>query len=159
MIDIIKKFFNGGVHADHPEAKADIEHNLHVATCALFLEIGSIDETFTQEEMDTILSILKEKYGLSGENADALIKEADKRIAESVDDWRFADLINKNYSNEEKIAIVENLWRIVFVDGKMDKYEHYLMNKLGNLLRLSHSQLMDAKMKVLHPQNLEARSS
>jgi uncharacterized tellurite resistance protein B-like protein len=38
---------------------------------------------------------------------------------------------------------------MVFVDGKMDEYEHYLMNKLKNLLRLSHEQLIDAKLKVM----------
>jgi uncharacterized tellurite resistance protein B-like protein len=39
---------------------------------------------------------------------------------------------------------------MVYVDGKMDAYEHYLMNKLKNLLRLSHDQLIGAKLKVLH---------
>ena len=103
------------------------------------------------EEMDTLLSILKERYGLFQEHADALIQEADRELEESVDYWQFTHLINENYSIEEKIEIVEILWRIVFVDGKMDRYEHYLMNKVGNLLRLTHTQLMDAKMRVLHP--------
>jgi uncharacterized tellurite resistance protein B-like protein len=50
------------------------------------------------------------------------------------------------------MAIVETLWRVVFVDGKMDQHENYLMHKFSNLLRLSHKQLIDAKLKVLHPQ-------
>ena len=81
---------------------------------------------------------------------DALIVEAEKELEESVDLWQFARLINENYSNEEKIEIIETLWRIVYVDGKMDQYEHYLMNMLKKLLRLSHDQLIDAKLKVLH---------
>jgi hypothetical protein len=32
----------------------------------------------------------------------------------------------------------------------MDEYEHYLMNKLKNLLRLSQDQLIGAKLKVLN---------
>ena len=153
MIDIIKRFFANDRETDVPAVESDDKHNLQVAVCALFLEIGRIDETFTPEEMDTLLSILRERYGLSRENADALIQEADRELENSVDYWQFANLINKNYSIEEKIEIVETLWRIVFVDGKMDRYEHYLMNKLGNLLRLTHTQLMDAKLKVLHPNN------
>ena len=151
MIDIIKRFFSGGEEADGAGTASGGGHNLQVAVCALFLEIGRIDETFTREELDTLLSILKERYGLDPEDADALIEEADRALESSVDYWQFADLINKNYAIGEKIEIVETLWRIVFVDGKMDRYEHYLMNKLGNLLRLTHAQLMDAKMKVLHP--------
>jgi len=150
MIGIIKRLFTNGREADGPMAEGRGKHNLQVAVCALFLEISRIDKTFTREEMDTLLSILREKYGLTRKDADMLIQEADRELENSVDYWQFADLINNNYSTEEKIGVVETLWQIVFVDGKMDRYEHYLMNKLGNLLRLSHSQLIDAKLKVLH---------
>jgi len=126
------------------------EHDLRVATCALLVEIGRIDETFTREELETVLSILEDKYGLSKEHADALIAEAEAELDKSLDLWQFAKLINENYTNEEKIEIVEILWQVVYVDGKMDQYEHYLMNKLKNLLRLDHKQLIDAKLKVLH---------
>jgi len=150
MLDIVKRFFGKAAGSESGAAEQNTTHDLRVATCALLVEMARIDQTFTEAEMETILSILKEKYGLSGEHADALIAEADKELDESVDLWQFARLINENYSNDEKIEIVETLWRIVYVDGKMDQYEHYLMNKLKNLLRISHSQLIDAKLKVKH---------
>ena len=148
MIDMVKRFFSKTKSNNSGTGKQNREHDLCVATCALFVEMARIDGTFTQAELDTILSILKEKYGLSGEHADVLIQEADKERDQSVDLWQFARLINENYSTDEKIEIVETLWKIVYVDGKMDQYEHYLMNKLKNLLRLSHNQLIDAKLKV-----------
>ncbi len=150
MLDVVKRFFSKVTEDESKTIEDQRRHDTCVAACALFVEMASIDETFTQAEMDTILSILKEKYGLSREHADALIAEADKARDESVDLWQFARRINENYSNEEKIEIIETLWRIVYVDGKMDKYEHYLMHKLATLLRLSHEQLIDAKLKVLH---------
>jgi uncharacterized tellurite resistance protein B-like protein len=150
MIDIVKRFFGKTNAEDAKGAKHRPEHDLRVATCALFVEMARIDETFTPEEMDNIFTILEEKYGLSMENADALVAEADKELAESVDLWRFARLINENFTIDEKIEIIEILWQMVFVDGKMDRYEHYLMNKLKNLLRLSHDQLIEAKLRVLH---------
>jgi len=150
MLDIVKRFFAKATADNSVAANQNTGHDLRVATCALFVEMARIDGTFTEAEMETIFSILKEKYGLSQEHADALIEEADKELDESVDLWQFARLINENYSNDEKIEIVETLWRIVYVDGKMDQYEHYLMNKLKNLLRLSHDQLIDAKLKVKH---------
>jgi len=150
MLDVVKRFFSKVTEDDSKVIDEQRKHDTRVATCALLVEMARIDETFTQAEMDAILSILKEKYGLSREHADALIAEADKALDESVDLWQFAKRINEYYSNEEKIEIIETLWRIVYVDGKMDKYEHYLMNKLATLLRLSHEQLIDAKLKVLH---------
>jgi len=150
MLDVVKRFFSKITEDKSKTVEGQQDHDIRVATCALLVEMARIDETFTQAEMETILSILKEKYGLSREHADALIAEADKALEESVDLWQFARRINENYSNEEKIEIIETLWRIVYVDGKMDKYEHYLMHKLATLLRLSHEQLIDAKLKVLH---------
>jgi len=152
MLDVVKRFFNKATAEDSKDANQKPEHDIRVATCALFVEIARIDEKFTEAEMEIILSILKEKYGLPQDHADALIAEAEKELKESVDLWQFARLINENYTNEEKIEIIETLWRIVYVDGKMDQYEHYLMNKLKNLLRLSHDQLIAAKIKVLHPE-------
>ena len=150
MIDAIKRSFNKEKASNSRIDSQVTEHDIRVATCALFVEMARIDEKFTPAEVDTIISILKERYGLSREHADALLAEADRELAESVDLWQFARLINENYSVEEKLEIIETLWQMVFVDGKMDRYEHYLMNKLKNLLRLSHDQLINAKLKVLH---------
>lgn len=150
MLDTIKHFFSKDATQDFAQDKRTAEHDIRVATCALFVEMARIDEKFTQTEVDTIISILTDKYGLSPEHADAIMAEADKELADSVDLWQFARLINENYSVEEKIDIIETLWQMVYVDGKMDRYEHYLMNKLKNLLRLSHDQLINAKLKVLH---------
>jgi uncharacterized tellurite resistance protein B-like protein len=151
MIDLFKRLI-GNITTNNngnPNAQ-DEEQAAMIAVCALFLEMGRIDETFTQEEMQQILSLLTEKYGLSRDHADALIKEADRELEESVDLWQFARVINEQYSIAQKEKLIERLWRIVFLDGKMDSHEHYLMNKLSKLLRLSHKQLIDAKLKVLH---------
>lgn len=150
MLDSIKRFFTKAQGNDPQREGQDTEHDIRVATCALLVEIAQIDETFTQAELETVLSILKDKYDLPQEHADALIAEAEAELEKSLDLWQFAKLINENYTNDEKVEIIETLWRVVYVDGKMDQYEHYLMNKLKNLLRLSQKQLIDAKLKVLH---------
>jgi uncharacterized tellurite resistance protein B-like protein len=149
MIKSLKQFFSPSAPGGTEDKGRDTEHDIRIAACALFLEMARIDEKFTPEEMETVLSIMQEKYGLSREHADALVAEADKELEESVDLWQFARLINENYSMDEKMEVIETLWRMVYVDGKMDEYEHYLMNKLKNLLRLSQDQLIGAKLKVL----------
>ena len=150
MLDILKRFFSKTESELSKNANQPTEHDVRIAACALFVEMARIDEKFTEAEMQTILSIVQQRYGLTQEHADALVAEADKELDKSVDLWQFARLINENYSPDEKIEIIEILWQMVFVDGKMDRYEHYLMNKLKNLLRLSHDQLIAAKLKVLH---------
>ena len=148
MRDMIKRFFSQ-VPEKNTSGKRNVQ-DVRVATCALFLEMAHIDDTFTKEETEIILSILKEKYQLSDEHADHLLEEAGKELKESIDLWQFAKLINDNYSVEEKMEVIKILWEIVFVDGKMDRYENYLMHKVATLLRLSNEKLIDAKLAVLH---------
>ena len=150
MHDIMRRFFGKVAGVNSKTIKQKTQPDILVAVCALLVEMARIDNTFTATEMETILSILSEKYGLSQEQADAIVAEAEKELKESVDLWQFAKIINENYSIDNKIELIEILWRIVYVDGKMDKYEHYLMDKLGKILRLNHNQLIDAKLKVLH---------
>ena len=94
MIDVVKRFFNKATTKVNEASDRNTEHDISVATCALFVEMARIDETFTEAEMNTILSILKERYGLSPEHADALIAEAERELEKSVDLWQFARLIN-----------------------------------------------------------------
>jgi uncharacterized tellurite resistance protein B-like protein len=151
MLNIVKGFLNKIAWDRNGNTGENTEHDVHVAVCAIFVEMARIDERFTPAEMGFILGVIKEKYGLTEEHAEALMAEAEKELDNSVDLWQFAKRINTHYSVEEKLDLINILWKIIFVDGKMDKYENYLVHKLSDLLHLSHRQLIDAKLKVLHP--------
>lgn len=162
MIDILKTFFGrAGASAARPSAgrpdapggdvRADPDpgHDIHVATCALLLEMANIDGEFAEAELRSLLSILQDRYRLSAEHADALMLEARRQLDDSIDLWRFTNRINQNYSVEEKERIIEMVWRIVYADGTLDSHEDYLVKKLSHLLRLSHKRLIAAKLAVL----------
>ena len=148
---MIKRFFGKVAARDATIEAGERRHDIKVATCALFLEMASIDGEFSEVEKRRIISRLKEDYDLSDEHADELIKAADEELKGSIDLWQFTNLINQNYSTEEKLRIIETLWEIVYADGILNKYEDYLVHKFARLLRLTHKQLIDAKMKVIHP--------
>lgn len=148
MVDFLKRVFgaadDGAADAKRPNA------DIRIATCALFLELASIDNEFSEEERQEMLSILQREYGLSKAHAVELAEAAVEELKGSVDVWQFTNQINENYTEEEKMRVVELLWRLVYADGKLDAHEDYLMHKLGKLLRLQHKQLIAAKLKVLH---------
>ena len=41
------------------------------------------------------------------------------------------------------------LYDLIYADGVLDKYEDYLVRQLAKLLRLSHGEMIEAKVKVL----------
>lgn len=149
MINLVKKFFGKEKPDGSEEDKKEEPHDIRVATCALLLEMANIDDEFSEEEQDSIVSQLKKNYELSDEYTEELIKSAQQELEKSTDLWQFTNLINQNYSRDEKTNIVEMIWKVVYADGKLDKHEDYLVHKLGNLLRISHKELINIKLKVL----------
>ena len=153
MIELIKKFFSKENMSPTPERSSGSSHDVRVATCALFLEMAHIDGEFNDAEKEHIIQILKEDQGLSSEAVAELLKAAKEELKGSIGLWQFTNLINQNYSLEEKIQIIEMVWQLAYTDGTLDKHEDYLLHKMANLLRLTHKQLIEAKLKVLKGNN------
>jgi len=150
MRDIAKRLFgkfkNGSQRVQERSASSK---DLRVAACSLLLEMAETDGKFLGSERERILSIIQQEYDLSDEEAVSLIESSQQELDESIDLWRFSNNINQHYSLDEKIRLIENVWEIAFTDGNLEQHEDYLVHKMANLLRLSHKQLIDAKMKVL----------
>lgn len=148
MIKRLKDLLTVARSASGSGEEKDAGHDVMVATCALLLEMAHIDGEFSEDEKARIISILKSKYRLTEEYVTALMVAARDELNRSLDYWQFAHLINENYTDQEKKEIVELAWRIVYVDGRMDAHEDYLMHKLAKLLRVSHKEFIDAKVKA-----------
>jgi uncharacterized tellurite resistance protein B-like protein len=149
MIDLIRRFFEKGQGAGPADQGNTESRDVRVAVCALFLEMANIDGEFSASERDHVISLLKRQYGLSDEHVAELMAASQKGLKDSIDLWQFTNLINQNYSRDEKIQIIKMVWQIVYTDGRLDEHEDYLVHKLAKLLRLTHKDLIDTKLKVL----------
>ncbi len=129
-----------------PEEQPDTGELVPLAVCVLLLEAAGADEEFAPVERAHILDILRERFSLSPEEAEQLMALASERRAESVDLWKFTNTLNEQCDNEEKIAVVREVWRVVLADGVLDGHEDYLVHKMGKLLNLTHPQLIGAKL-------------
>ena len=149
MIDLMRKFFSRDTKGLPADQEREEPHDIRIATCALLLEMANIDGEFNDSERESILDILRKNYHLSDEHAEALIEASNEERKGSIDYWQFTNLINRNYSIEEKIRIIETVWEIAYTDGRLDKHEDYLVHKLAELLNLTHKQLIEAKLKTI----------
>src|SRR3972149_11779103 len=149
MHDILKKFLKKNT-ADSPAPRENNNSRVEVASCAILLEMANADGEFSDVERENIINLLKKDFYLSDEDAQELIEVTNKELKESIDLWHFTNLINVNYSTEEKLRVIETVWKVIYTDGKLDVHEDYLVHKLATLLKLTHKELIDAKLKVLY---------
>ncbi len=123
---------------------------VQIATCVILLEVAKYDFEFSSIEEETTKAILKNEFSISDEAIEDLMKVAEEHREESVDLWEFTNVINQNFSREEKFKILEAAWKIIYADEKLDKYEDHYVHVLAGLLRLRHADLIDAKLRILH---------
>lgn len=147
MIDKIKMLFS--TPAAQQAAPVDAAERLRVATCVLLLEVARCDEEFSDEEEGQILQTLRERFSITEEEAQALVEDSTRSREESVDLWRYTHQINKACDTEEKIRIVEEVWRVIYADTVLDGHEDHLVHRIAKLFNLTHGHLIEAKLWVL----------
>jgi uncharacterized tellurite resistance protein B-like protein len=152
MLTKIKDFFfkydDQGTPLKSARKDMDIGKRSKVAVCALLIEIANFDGHFHENEKGIIIGLIKNKFGLSKEEADELISLSNEELKNSIDLWQFTKLINQSYNKKERLHLLEMLWEVVYADGHLHGHEDFLVHKLAKLLKLEHKDLIGAKIKV-----------
>ena len=133
------------LHKDKEKPDANTE-SINIA--CLLIHAAKIDENYTSEEREIIKKTVKKLYP-DLDNLDDIILKAEQKENDSNHIQEFTRDV-KSLSTENKIIIVETLWRIILSDGKSDIYEDNLMRRLAGLLYLDDKLVGETKVKVLN---------
>ena len=117
-----------------------------INTAALLIHAAKIDQIYTEKEKDIIKRTIID-LSETEENIDTIILEAEKLENESIQILDFTKEV-KNLDEEDKIKIVEALWKIIFSDNQSDTYESNLMRRLSGLLYLDNKTVGDIKERI-----------
>ena len=138
---MILKFFNKN------NEKSDTNSESINIAC-LLIHAAKIDENYTSEEKEMIKKTVKKLYP-DLDNLDDVVSKAEQKENDSNHIQEFTKEV-KSLNLENKIIIVETLWRIILSDGKSDIYENNLMRRLAGLLYLDDKIVGETKVKVLN---------
>lgn len=154
MLEPIRTFFqrniaididSGGAHA-RPAPAA--QEKLHVAACALLLELAHADDEFADIERSHIEAVLQRHFGLEPQVARELIELAEYERANAIDLFQFTTLIRNSYDLGQKTLLAEIMWGLVLTDGQIARHESYMLRKIANLLDLEPGYLSIARRRV-----------
>ena len=138
---MILKFFN----KNNEKTDTNLE-SINIA--CLLIHAAKIDENYTSEEKEIIKKTVKKLYP-DLDNLDEVVSKAEQKENDANHIQEFTKEV-KSLSLENKIIIVETLWRIILSDGKSDIYENNLMRRLAGLLYLDDKIVGETKVKILN---------
>ena len=143
MFDNLKTFFDKKTNLT--EISFDSEK---IAVVALLISTAKYDGNFDESERLEIHNLIKNYFSLSSESTDDLFKAAEKIENEANDLQQFTRSLNKLLNEEEKLKIIELIWKIVMADGIIDNYEENLVRRLSGLLYLQDKDIGNIKNKL-----------
>jgi len=152
MLSAIKNFFEKNIS---PEANGDLEHELKLATAALLIEMMCQDDQVHDKEIDAAKTALTEKFDLSDDECDALFDLAESEVKEAIDYHQFTRLIASEFTQAQKIKVIELLWSVAYADSHLDSMEEHMVRKIADLIYVSHKDFIKTKHKVQDALNME----
>ena len=122
-------------------------NNKNILITALLIHAAKIDDNYTDVEKEIIKKALITLNAITPNEAEELLKKAEKIEQESNQIVAFTREIKKN-SMEFRLKIIEILWKIVYSDGSSDSYESNLIRRVCGLLYISDRDSGTIKLKV-----------
>ena len=144
MIKLLKDILSNNTSE---EDKKDTD-NLELLS-GLMIEAAYTDGQIDEIEKNRIKLSLINVFEEDPKEVDSILQDALKNKNNSKSLHHYTSLINKNFSNEKKLLLIESLWEIVLSDGEIHDYESNLIRRLAGLLYVSDVDSGNAKKRAL----------
>ena len=126
--------------------KKNDENEDLIKVAALLIHAAKIDEDYSDKEEEIIKKTLL-KIGADNKNLHEIMNNGKKIEEDSNQILDFTKKV-KNMNEEDKIRIIETLWRIIYSNKEADIYETNLMRRLAGLLYIDSKVMGDIKDKI-----------
>jgi len=158
MINAIKSFFENKLSAaSDEEHNTDLLQKFELASATLMIEVMNSDHELDERETAAFISVLQNSFQLTADQVSEIVDLAEQEAKQATSLYEFTRLINDNYDYQQKVQLIENMWKIAFSDEKLDKYEDSLIRKISELIYVSHSDFIQTKLRVRGRTSAEER--
>ena len=124
------------------------ENNEIDILCGLMIEAANTDGKITQEELNKIshslINVFKEDPKIVEESLNKAFENKDN----SKSLYFYTSKLNKSYTDDQKIQLLEVLWEIILADNELHDFEANLIRRLAGLLYISDVECGNAKIRA-----------
>ena len=114
----------------------------------LMIEAANTDGEVTQEELNKISHSLINVFQEDPKAVEVSLTKAFENKDNSKSLYHYTSKLNKSYSNENKIKLIEVLWVIILADNEIHDFETNLIRRLAGLLYISDVECGNAKIRA-----------
>ena len=140
----------------HEDAQRTGERNNPAfALAVLLIEVARSDDGVEDRAQGVIQRALALRFGLERSEVIRLIKAAEERAAEATDLFHFTRVVVENFTEEERIGVIEMLWEVVYSNGVLTGDEDALIRRVAGLIYVSDRDRREARRRVMQRFEIE----
>ena len=143
MFQSLKNIFSGDKDINQENQNNEID-----ILCGLMIEAANTDGKITQEELNKIshslINVFKEDPKIVEESLNKAFENKDN----SKSLYFYTSKLNKSYTDDQKIQLLEVLWEIILADNELHDFEANLIRRLAGLLYISDVECGNAKIRA-----------
>ena len=143
MLQSLKNIFSGdkGINQENQNNEIDI-------LCGLMIEAANTDGKITQEELNKISNSLINVFKEDPKIVEESLNNAFENKDNSKSLYFYTSKLNKSYTDDQKIQLLEVLWEIILADNELHDFEANLIRRLAGLLYISDVECGNAKIRA-----------
>ena len=143
MLQSLRSIFSNNINKNQEDDNKDID-----ILAGLMIEAANTDGTISNDEVNKISFSLINVFKENPENVESALSKAldDKDNSHSL--HFYTSKLNKSFSHEKKLLLIEVLWEVILSDNKIHDFESNLLRRLAGLLYMSDIECGNAKKRA-----------
>src|SRR5512139_4207339 len=115
---------------------------------SLLVEVLRADYETSEAERRQVMESLRNVLGLGEDACADLLADAEQQVDRAHDLHQFTAEVNRALAPEEKLRLVEQMWRVARSHATVHKYEEHIIRRVSDLLHVSHREFIAAKLRA-----------
>ena len=124
---------------------------IELTAAVLAYEIARSDGDISNSELSVLMEEIEKIAKKVGKDKYEILKIVEMYSKDSVSFHEFIEDINNNYQKDQKLSLLEFMWKTAYADGKLDVDEERLVRRVADLIKIKDLEVL--KLKDLSKKN------
>ena len=137
-------FFKKSQQKDVPE-NVNSSFEIELTAAVLAYEIARIDGEISNEELNILMKEIQIIANKVKKDEKEILKIIEIYSNDSVSFYEFVEDINKNYTKDDKLSLLNFMWKIAYADGTLEVNEEKIIRRLADLIKIKDLEVLKLK--------------
>ena len=138
MFNFFKKKTN---HIENKKSNFEVE----LTASILAYEIARSDGDISESELSLLYDEIKKISAKVGKKEEKILEIIEEYSRNSVSFYEFISDINKDYSKEDKLSLIQFLFDVAYADKILEVSEERLIRRIADLIKIKDIEVLKIK--------------